>query len=155
MVFTTHIFVFYFLPVFLLVYFNLPFRWRNLWITGASYIHETADENGISQHIHYNERVTRAEWSSTDARWTVTAASTWTCSFLYNCAGYYDYAAGYTPDFPGRDTFTGTIVHPQHWPADLDYTGKRVVVIGSGATAVTLVPELAKRAAHVTMLQRS
>jgi cation diffusion facilitator CzcD-associated flavoprotein CzcO len=120
-----------------------------------SYIHETADEYGISQLIHYNERVTRAEWSSTDARWTVTAGSTWTCSFLYNCAGYYDYAAGHTPDFPGRDTFTGTIVHPQFWPADLDYTGKRVVVIGSGATAVTLVPELAKRAAHVTMLQRS
>jgi monooxygenase len=120
-----------------------------------SYIHETADENGISPHIHYNERVTRAEWSSTDARWTVIAASTWTCAFLYNCAGYYDYAAGYTPDFPGRETFTGTIIHPQLWPADLDYAGKRVVVIGSGATAVTLVPELAKRAAHVTMLQRS
>jgi len=120
-----------------------------------AYIHEAADENGITPHIHYNERVTRAEWSSADARWTVTAASTWTCSFLYNCAGYYDYAAGYTPDLPNRDSFEGTIVHPQFWPADLDYAGKRVVVIGSGATAVTLVPELAKRAAHVTMLQRS
>jgi len=120
-----------------------------------AYIHETAAEDGIERHIHYNERVTRASWSSADARWTVEAAQTWTCSFLYVCAGYYDYAAGYTPEFPGRDQFTGQIVHPQHWPEGLDYANKRVVVIGSGATAVTLVPELAKKAAHVTMLQRS
>jgi len=119
------------------------------------YIHETAREGGIDQYIHYNERVTRARWSSADAKWTVEAAHTWTCSFLYVCAGYYDYAAGYTPELAGREQFKGTIVHPQHWPEGLDYTNKRVVVIGSGATAVTLVPELAKKAAHVTMLQRS
>src|SRR5690606_842424 len=78
-----------------------------------------------------------------------------TCSFVFACAGYYKYDAGYTPELPGRDAFRGQLIHPQHWPEDLDYTGKRIIVIGSGATAVTLVPELAKRAAHVTMLQRS
>lgn len=119
------------------------------------YIQETADEAGIASHIHYNERVTKARWSSPDARWTVEAATTWTCQFLYCCSGYYDYAGGYTPDFPGRKSFKGRVIHPQQWPEDLDYTGKRVVVVGSGATAVTLVPELAKQAAHVTMLQRS
>jgi len=119
------------------------------------YIQETADEAGIAPHIHYNECVTKAAWSSHDAQWTVVAASTWTCKFLYCCSGYYDYAGGYTPDFPGRDIFKGRVVHPQQWPEDLDYKGKRVVVIGSGATAVTLVPEMAKQAAHVTMLQRS
>ncbi len=120
-----------------------------------AYIEETAAEAGIAPNIHYNERVTAARWSSADARWTIEAATTWTCSFLYVCAGYYDYAAGYTPELPGRERFAGAIIHPQHWPEDLDYAGKRIVVIGSGATAVTLVPELAKRAAHVTMLQRS
>jgi cation diffusion facilitator CzcD-associated flavoprotein CzcO len=120
-----------------------------------AYIRETADENGITDKIHFNERVTTVRWSSAEARWTVEAASTWTCSFLYVCAGYYDYAAGYTPELPGRERFAGRIVHPQLWPDDLDYAGKHVVVIGSGATAVTLVPELAKQAAHVTMLQRS
>ncbi len=119
------------------------------------YIQETADENGITQHIHYNERVTKARWSSAEARWTVEAATTWTCSFLYCCSGYYDYAGGFTPEFAGRERFEGRVIHPQQWPEDLDYTGKKVVVIGSGATAVTLVPELAKKAAHVTMLQRS
>jgi len=120
-----------------------------------AYVQDTAREHGIFDKIHFNEKVTRASWSTADARWTVEAATTWTCSFLYVCAGYYDFEAGYTPELPGKDRFTGTIIHPQHWPEDLDYAGKRIVVIGSGATAVTLVPELAKRAAHVTMLQRS
>lgn len=127
-----------------------------------AYIEETAAEHGIDRKIRFHHRVVRAEWSSADARWTVTAEvgpektrTTYTCSFLYACTGYYDYDSGYTPEFAGRDTFRGTIVHPQKWPADLDYTGKRVVVIGSGATAVTLVPAMAETAAHVTMLQRS
>ena len=120
-----------------------------------AYIRETAAENHIEQFIHYNERVTRASWSSADALWTVEAATTWTCSFIYGCAGYYDYATGYTPELAGRERFAGQVIHPQFWPEDLDYSGKQIVVIGSGATAVTLVPELAKRAAHVTMLQRS
>ena len=126
-----------------------------------SYIRETAAAYGIDKKITFDRQVVAARWSSEDARWTIDARDssgtlhTMTCGFLFACSGYYDYAAGYTPEFPGRDRFAGSIVHPQHWPEDLDYTGKRVVVIGSGATAVTLVPELAKRAAHVTMLQRS
>src|SRR6185369_7198328 len=99
---------------------------------------------------------------SKDARWTIEARDTasgeivrLTCGFLLMCSGYYDYEEGYTPDFPGKERFRGRIVHPQKWSPDVAYEGKRVVVIGSGATAVTLVPELAKRAAHVTMLQRS
>ena len=101
-----------------------------------------------------------ASWSSTEALWTVDARVgesivRFTCGFLFVCAGYYRYDTGYAPDFPGASSFRGRIVHPQHWPEDLDYTGKNVVVIGSGATAVTLVPEMAKQAAHVTMLQRS
>ncbi|MFT3694143.1 MAG: NAD(P)/FAD-dependent oxidoreductase [Kofleriaceae bacterium] len=117
------------------------------------YVQDTAREYGIDRQIHYNEKVTRAEWA--DGQWTITAAQTWTCNFLYACSGYYDYDAGYTPELAGRSDFQGTIIHPQHWPEGFDYTGKRIVVIGSGATAVTLVPELAKQAAHVTMLQRS
>jgi monooxygenase len=127
-----------------------------------SYMHETATAYGIDREIRYRHRVERALWSSKDARWTVEALETGsgqtvrlTCNFLFMCAGYYDYKEGYTPEFAGRDRFRGRIVHPQEWSADIDYDGKRVVVIGSGATAVTLVPELAKRAAHVTMLQRS
>jgi monooxygenase len=126
------------------------------------YLRETAVEHGIDRKIRYGHKVERASWSSKDHLWTVDCKNAatgetarLTCSFLYACAGYYDYDAGYTPDFAGRERFAGRIVHPQHWPADLDYAGKRVVVIGSGATAVTLVPELAKKAAHVTMLQRS
>ncbi|UUL83092.1 flavin-containing monooxygenase [Sphingomonas qomolangmaensis] len=125
------------------------------------YIEETAHEDDLDSRIRYRERVVGADWSSADACWTLTVEAegagrrTYTCNFLHMCTGYYDYAKGYTPDFAGRDDFAGTIVHPQFWPADLDYAGKRVVVIGSGATAVTLVPELAKTAAHVTMLQRS
>lgn len=127
-----------------------------------AYVRETAEAYGIDKKIRYRRRVERASWSSRDARWTVEARDTetgeiarFTCSFLFMCAGYYDYDAGYTPDFPGRDRFRGEIVHPQFWSPHVDYTGKRVVVIGSGATAVTLVPSLAARAAHVTMLQRS
>jgi len=130
------------------------------------YIRETAAQYGIDQRIRFNHRVRRAEWSSDDGLWTVEAERLdargetpeivrFTCGFLYMCTGYYDYAHGYTPEWPGRERFAGRIIHPQEWPADLDYDGKRVVVIGSGATAVTLVPALAERAAHVTMLQRS
>ncbi|MFZ6005629.1 MAG: flavin-containing monooxygenase [Actinomycetota bacterium] len=132
---------------------------------GASilqYIKDTASESGIDEHIRFNHRITQAAWSSAEARWHITAersdtaeAVELTCSFLFSCSGYYRYDHGYLPDFPGMDRFEGTTVHPQAWPEDLDYAGKRVVVIGSGATAVTLVPSLARRAAHVTMLQRS
>jgi monooxygenase len=127
-----------------------------------SYIRDTAREYGIDKGIRYGHRVIRAEWSTADARWTVSAERadtgatvTLSCDFLFACTGYYRYEEGYTPEFEGTDRFGGRIVHPQHWPEDLDYDGKRVVVIGSGATAVTLVPSMADRAAHVTMLQRS
>jgi monooxygenase len=120
------------------------------------YIRETAAEYGVDKTIRYNHRVRRASWSSAQARWTIEAENNkLTCDFLYLCTGYYDYASGYTPEWPGVDRFRGTIVHPQKWPEDLDYSGKRIVVIGSGATAITLVPAMAERAAHVTMLQRS
>jgi cation diffusion facilitator CzcD-associated flavoprotein CzcO len=124
------------------------------------YIRETAAEAGIERHIRFRHRVVRAEWSSDDARWTVEADHDGepvhlTADFLYTCSGYYRYDGGHAPDFPGIERFGGTVVHPQHWPEDLDYAGKKVVVIGSGATAVTLVPAMAERAAHVTMLQRS
>jgi monooxygenase len=132
---------------------------------GASilkYVRDTAEMHGIDRHIRYRHKVVKATWSSRDARWTVDARVgdggemvQLTCSFLFVCAGYYDYDEGYTPDLPGRERFRGAVVHPQKWTPDIDYEGKRVVVIGSGATAVTLVPELAKKAAHVTMLQRS
>jgi len=125
-----------------------------------AYLHETATEHDIHPHIRFGHHVKRATLDSTTARWTIEAVRAgetvrFTCNFLFMCSGYYNYAEGYTPDFPGTDRFTGTIIHPQHWPRDLDYAGKRIVVIGSGATAVTLVPELAKTAGHVTMLQRS
>ena len=124
------------------------------------YIAETAREFGIDSHIRFGRRVLRAAWSSADATWTLEiehdgATHRITCGFLYMASGYYDYAAGFTPAFEGIADFAGEVVHPQHWPEDLDWTGKRVVVIGSGATAVTLVPSLAGKAAHVTMLQRS
>jgi cation diffusion facilitator CzcD-associated flavoprotein CzcO len=126
------------------------------------YVRETAQENGIKQNIRFGHRVVRAAWSTEDSRWTVEAERTdsgetvtLTCAYLWNCTGYYDYDEGYTPEFPGRERFAGTVVHPQHWPEGLDYAGKRVVVIGSGATAVTLVPAMAREAEHVTMLQRS
>ena len=127
-----------------------------------AYLKETVAQFGIDQHIRYGQLVSRAEWSSDDATWTVTstdkhtgASKTIECSFLFMCSGYYSYKKGHTPEFAGRERFTGTIVHPQEWPLNLDYAGKRVVVIGSGATAVTIVPSMAENAAHVTMLQRS
>jgi monooxygenase len=124
------------------------------------YVRDTATEAGIDKNIRFNHRVTHASWSSAAARWTIhathnTGTTTLTCRFLLMCSGYYNYDAGYLPDFDGIENFAGTVVHPQRWPADLDYEGKRVVVIGSGATAVTLVPALAESAGHVTMLQRS
>ncbi|SOD74513.1 catio diffusion facilitator CzcD-associated flavoprotein CzcO [Jatrophihabitans sp. GAS493] len=130
-----------------------------------NYIRQVAADYDVEEKIRYRHRVISAEWSSVEARWTVTAERTTvdgsvetvliSCSFLQVCAGYYRYDEGYTPEFAGVDEFAGQVVHPQHWPEDLDYTDKRVVIIGSGATAVTLVPSLAERAAHVTMLQRS
>jgi monooxygenase len=124
------------------------------------YVRDTARHYGVDQKIRFDHKVTKASWSSRAARWTVTVEHAgrtlhFTCGFLLMCSGYYDYAAGYTPDFAGVARFGGRIVHPQHWPDDLDHAGQRVIVIGSGATAVTLVPELARTAAHVTMLQRS
>ena len=126
------------------------------------YIKDTAAETGIDRRIRFNHRILRAEWSTPDARWHVTAERTdtgeeveLTCGVYLSCSGYYRYDHGYDPHFEGREDFQGTIVHPQHWPEDLDYEGKRVVIIGSGATAVTLVPSMATKAAHVTMLQRS
>ena len=124
------------------------------------YIRETARENGIDGRIRFGHRVSSVEWSSEDALWTVRAEHDGrerrlTCSWLICATGYFRYDQGYLPHFEGIERFKGTVVHPQHWPEDLDYAGKRVVVIGSGATAVTLVPAMTDRAAHVTMLQRS
>ncbi|MFZ2016580.1 MAG: NAD(P)/FAD-dependent oxidoreductase [Nocardioides sp.] len=124
------------------------------------YLRDTAREYDVERHIRYRHRVVSASWSSEDARWTVEAEHdgepvTLTAGFLWACRGYYDYAHGHEPEFAGADEFRGTFVHPQHWPADLDWSGRRVVVIGSGATAITLVPAMARDAAHVTMLQRS
>jgi len=126
------------------------------------YIRETAREGGIDKKIRFGLKVLSSSWSSVDARWTVSAQRVATgetvqfsCGFLQMCTGYYNYDAGYTPDFPGVKDFKGTVIHPQHWPENLDYSGKRVLIIGSGATAVTLVPAMTDKAAHVTMLQRS
>jgi monooxygenase len=125
------------------------------------YVRQTAADHGVDEKIRFNHRVLRAGWSSEDARWTVEAQHgegegvRISCNFLFLCSGYYRYDEGYTPDFRGSEQFAGRIVHPQHWDEDIDYAGKRVVVIGSGATAVTLVPSMAESAAHVTMLQRS
>lgn len=126
------------------------------------YLRETAKTYGIDRHIRFKHSVKRAAWSTQDARWTVEAERgparepvRFTCNFLFMCSGYYNYAEGYMPQFPGVERFAGRMVHPQKWPSDIDYRNKRVIVIGSGATAVTIVPEMAKSAAHVTMLQRS
>ena len=126
------------------------------------YVCDTAREYGVDSHIHFQLRVVRASWSTERSRWTVEAERTdtgevvrVTCGFLWGCTGYYRYDEGYTPEFEGVDRFQGELIHPQHWPEDLDYSGRRVVIIGSGATAVTLVPAMADRAANVTMLQRS
>ncbi len=127
-----------------------------------SYIREVASDHGIDARIRYGHRVVAASWSTPQARWTVEIEQgpekrkiTISCGFLWMCSGYYDYSGGYTPDFPGIERFGGRVVHPQKWTEDIDYKGKKVVVIGSGATAVTLVPAMAPEAAHVTMLQRS
>ena len=149
--------------------FTFGFRWRpwageRALADGASildYLRTVASEYGVDRLIRYRHRVVAASWDSATARWTVEVdrdgeAVTLTAGFLWGCSGYYDYDRGFSPDFPGLEDFGGTVVHPQHWPEDLDYAGKRVVVIGSGATAVTLVPAMAERGAeHVTMLQRS
>ncbi|MEZ0123048.1 MAG: flavin-containing monooxygenase [Candidatus Reddybacter sp.] len=126
------------------------------------YLNATADENQITENIHFQHNVKSAAWCSKSARWTLQVErreglepAQYTCNFLFLCGGYYQYAAGYTPDFPGINDFQGELVHPQKWTDDIDYKDKKVVVIGSGATAVTLVPALAKQAEHVTMLQRS
>ncbi|MEQ1646090.1 MAG: NAD(P)/FAD-dependent oxidoreductase, partial [Pyrinomonadaceae bacterium] len=133
------------------------------------YIRETSAEYDLDKEIRYGHRVRRAEWSSETSKWTVEVnvgedlpqsrkdakLKNFTCNFLYLCTGYYEYEQGYTPVWPGFDEYKGTIIHPQKWPEDLDYTGKNILVIGSGATAVTLVPAMADKAAHVTMLQRS
>ena len=126
------------------------------------YVNETADEYGIREHIRFQHLVKSCNWSSDDARWTIVAERadtgedvTLTCSFIDMCAGYYSYREGHTPEFEGRDDFKGDILHPQFWDENYDYSGKRVVVIGSGATAMTVVPAMTDKAAHVTMLQRS
>ena len=141
---------------------GFPFRpWRlDQAIVGGEairdYIEDTAREFGIFDKIRFGERVTRASWSSEQARWTVeTNDGEHSCSFLYLASGYYDYAQGYRPTWPGEDEYAGRLVHPQAWPEDLQYAGKRIAVIGSGATAVTLVPALAAKAAHVTLVQRT
>jgi cation diffusion facilitator CzcD-associated flavoprotein CzcO len=128
-----------------------------------AYLRETAAEGGLDDKIRFRHRVVQADWSTEDRCWTLHVLRTdtdelvtFTASFVQNCGGYYRYDKGYTPTFPGRERFTGPVVHPQHWPEDLDYQGKKVVVIGSGATAITVVPAMAQRGAgHVTMLQRS
>ena len=150
--------------------FTFGYEWRP-WVDykvladGASirdYIEDTAIEYGVDKKIQYGLKIVGSNWSSYDNQWTVTAlheatgeTETFTCSFLVSCTGYYDYDAGFLPSFPGVDQFQGEYVHPQHWPEALDYTGKKVVIIGSGATAVTMVPTMAGTAEHVTMLQRS
>jgi monooxygenase len=129
--------------------------------TILAYLRETTAENGIDRHIRLGHKVITAAWSSADARWRVEVERSdgtrlaMTCRWLFCASGYYDYQRGFRPRLPGEEHFAGTIVHPQQWPEDLDYTGKRVVVVGSGATAVTLVPAMAERAAHVVMLQRT
>jgi monooxygenase len=127
-----------------------------------AYVRQTASDHDVERHIHFGQRVVRAEWSSADTRWTVEATRQdtgetvqMTCGFLFMCTGYYRYDEGHTPQFAGSESYTGQIVHPQHWGEDVEHAGKRVVVVGSGATAVTLVPALAESAEHVTMLQRS
>jgi cation diffusion facilitator CzcD-associated flavoprotein CzcO len=126
-----------------------------------NYIVETAREHDVQKHIRFGYKVTAADWDSSTARWTLTTVQkdgsigNFTCNFLYMCSGYYSYSQGYKPEWPGEADFAGKVIQPQFWPEHLDYTGKKVVIIGSGATAVTLVPAMAATAAHVTMLQRS
>jgi monooxygenase len=151
--------------MFTLCYPFRPWTGGRAIVDGASilsYVRETAREHRVDGKIRFHHRVVSAEWSAEEARWTVEVqrADTgeslhMTCGFLFTCTGYYRYDEGYRPQFAGVERFGGRIAHPQFWTDDIDYAGKRVVVIGSGATAVTLIPALAERAAHVTMLQRS
>jgi len=127
-----------------------------------SYMGEVIEENGLEQHVRYRHRVLKADWSYEDSRWTLEALDSQTdetvritCNFLWMCQGYYRHNEGYTPDWPGMADFEGVIAHPENWPEDLDYAGKNILVIGSGATAATIIPAMVERAAHVTMLQRS
>ncbi|WP_431233073.1 flavin-containing monooxygenase [Mycolicibacterium psychrotolerans] len=148
--------------------FGYEFKpWRDEAIAGAdkilAYLREAAAENGIDDHLRYHHKVLGASWSSTTARWTVDVERgdgggelvQFSAKWVFGATGYYRYDEGFTPEFEGRERFGGQIIHPQHWPEDLDYTGKKVVVIGSGATAVTLLPAMAETAGHITMLQRS
>ncbi|HSV80643.1 MAG TPA: NAD(P)/FAD-dependent oxidoreductase, partial [Ramlibacter sp.] len=142
-----------------------PWRESKVLADGPSikrYVTETAEHHHVTPHIRFGRKVLKAEWSTPQARWTVTAHNSatgkdeqYSAQFLIAATGYYRYDEGFTPVFPGREDYKGQIVHPQHWPEDLDYSGKKVVVIGSGATAITLVPSMAARGAQVTMLQRS
>ena len=142
-----------------------PWKGEKLVAEGGAildYLHEIADENSIKDKIQYHSHVNSVSWSSEEARWTIEYKNkikdlneVITCDFLYFCVGYYDYDDAYEPEFKGRDNFKGQIIHPQNWPNDLDYSGKKVVVIGSGATAVTLIPSMAEKTEHITMLQRS
>ena len=146
-------------------YAFLPWHETRVLADGPSirrYLEETAAEYGVGEHIRFGLTVLRSSWSSEDARWTVEARNErtgrrqrFTAGYLVVATGYYDYDRGYRPEFPGEERFGGQLIHPQHWPDDLDYAGKRVLIIGSGATAITLVPAMAEQAAHVTMLQRS
>ncbi|MEY4765722.1 MAG: hypothetical protein RI907_2395 [Pseudomonadota bacterium] len=126
-----------------------------------NYIKEVARDGGFDSKVRYGHKVVKADWDSATARWTVTCqkksgeTTQLTCNWLHMCSGYYNYEQGFTPDFPGLDTFKGQLIHPQFWPENLDYSGKRVVVIGSGATAITLIPSMTDKAGHVTMLQRT
>ncbi len=148
--------------------FGYKFRpWQDLKVLAdgpsiRNYIADTAAEYGIDDKIHYGLKVVNADWSSGESRWTVATrhettgeTTKYSCNYLISATGYYNYDAGFLPTFPGVDRYKGQRIHPQHWPEDLDYTGKKVVVIGSGATAVTVVPAMAGDVAHVTMLQRS
>ncbi len=124
------------------------------------YVRDTAREHGVTDQIRFGHKVTALDWSTDDATWTASyehggKPGTISANLVFMCSGYYRYDEGYTPEFPGREDFAGQIIHPQHWPEDLDYRGKKVVVIGSGATAVTLVPAMADETEHITMLQRS
>lgn len=142
-----------------------PWKNKNAIAEGSeilNYITDTAEENKIARHIRYQQLVRSANWNSKNANWTLIIDDQCTnktreirCGFFLLCSGYYSYEGGYSPDFAGKEKFEGDIVHPQQWPQDLDYFGKKVVVIGSGATAITLVPTMAKTASHVTMLQRT
>jgi monooxygenase len=142
-----------------------PWRGKHAIADGAdilAYLRETATEYRVTERIRYHHKVLNADWSSADQRWTVTVehtdtgeTSSLTCDFYFSTSGYYRYDEGFTPDWPGMTDFKGQVIHPQHWPDDLDYTGKRVVVIGSGATAITLIPSMARDARHITMLQRT